>query len=345
MLYENIMPFFDRIDNQLCKSFSAVITAMLKSTSANTANIARAMSELNGKPFNTNDKAIAYLLSNKKFQINDKFWRCYFNMLFNMLKEQMLINFNEKIYIQVDFTSDCQDFSILSASIICGSRAVPLYFSMRNYQIKKGMHNQKKMEQAFIISLKHILSSKYQYVIVADRGFGNQRFMDLCEENNFEYVIRITPNMNIKMNKKEGLLEELAKEDGEHSVYVKSWKRNIDVIRKEKDEKVWYLVNNIKGLEKEEAVDIYKDRFKIEKCFQDLKSSGYDIESSKIEKYERFKRLLVLCCISHTLTVFTGLLISRSEPALKKRYPTHIKLISAFSPLQNALLQAFSEKR
>ncbi len=46
--------------------------------------------------------------------------------------------------------------------------------------------SQIKMEEAFIKGLRHVLSKKYSYVIVADRGFGNNRFANLCKENNFD---------------------------------------------------------------------------------------------------------------------------------------------------------------
>ena len=35
------------------------------------------------------------------------------------------------------------------------------------------MSSQKKMEEAFLKQLRHLLSRKYKYTIVADRGFGH----------------------------------------------------------------------------------------------------------------------------------------------------------------------------
>ena len=56
---------------------------------------------------------------------------------------------------------------------------------MKNYPKKSGQYSQKKLESAFIKTLQHVLSKKYQYIIVGDRGFGTLRFIDLCMENNF----------------------------------------------------------------------------------------------------------------------------------------------------------------
>lgn len=110
-MLQNIMsPYFGKLGHGFTKSLSSVLSGMLHSCSSSTGEIARAMSRLNNKSFNTNDKAIAYLLSNNKFQVDDRFWRCHFNMVFTMLEEQKTIKKGDKIYIQVDFTSDSRDF-------------------------------------------------------------------------------------------------------------------------------------------------------------------------------------------------------------------------------------------
>jgi len=74
----------------------------------------------------------------------------------------------------------------MCASIIVKDRAIPLYFTMRNDPQKKDQYDHKKMELAFIKGLRHVLSKKYSYVIVADRGFGNDRFIKTCKDNGFE---------------------------------------------------------------------------------------------------------------------------------------------------------------
>jgi len=50
----------------------------------------------------------------------------------------------DKVYLQIDFTSERDNFLILVASVLFSGKAIPLYFSMRNYPKKKGQYNQKK---------------------------------------------------------------------------------------------------------------------------------------------------------------------------------------------------------
>ena len=101
------------------------------------------------------------------------------------------------MYIQIDFTSERDNYLILAASVLISNKAIPLYFSMRNYPKKKGQYNQKKMESAFIQALRSYLSKHYRYVLLADRGFGNDRFITLCQEAGFDYIIRLEPNLKI----------------------------------------------------------------------------------------------------------------------------------------------------
>lgn len=313
-----ISKYFSKLGVALNKSFTRYTVGAISACSFSTYEIARHVSKARKKDFNTTERGLNYLLNNDNFQIDDSYWRMHINMIFDLMKEQNLIQNKEKIYIQVDFTSHENYFLILSASIIINNRAVPLYFTMRNYPKKKDQYNHKKMEQAFLQGLKHVLSKKYQYVIVADRGFGNQRFLNLCEESGFEYVIRTNPNLKIETAESIGIIEEICKSDGVYNAYIKNWAREETVYRCSKENKIWYLMSNIKELSDKEAQSIYEKRFKIEKCFQDLKSSGFDMEKSKIRKYSNYKKLLAVCMVAHSLLVLLGHLIVVKMPQFLK---------------------------
>ena len=341
-MFEGIITnYFSKLGTKLSKSFAKYTSGIIDSGSFSTHEIARSVSKVTGKDFNTSEKSLNYLLNNDNFQIDDKFWRLYKNMSFELLEEQNIIRKGQKTYIQVDFTSNKDNFLILCASIIVNNRAIPLYFTMRNYPKRKNQYDHKKMEWAFLKGLKHMLSDKYQYVIVADRGFGNQRFIENCEEFGFEYLIRMKGNINVKTDDNVALLENAAKRDDKYEFEIESWQKKVDIYKASKKRKTWYLASNINGLKFKKAVNIYKNRFKIEKCFQDLKSSGFDIEKSKIRKYANYKRLLAMTCVAHSILVLLGNLISNEfVPLLKKFCLTKdlVEDILAFFKLEDKLL-------
>jgi len=318
-MFEGILKkYFSSLGLTLTKSFVRYTHGAISACSFSTHEIARHVSQATGYDFNTSEKGLNYLLSNNRFQIDDSYWRQHIHMIFDLMLEQDLIKKEDKIYIQVDFTSNLDHFLILSASIIFHNRAVPLYFTMRNDPKRKDQYDHKHMENAFLKGLKHILSKQYQYVIVADRGFGHNRFLTLCEQLGFEYLIRATPNLKVQYQNQEDILDSLCKENGTYPLQVVHWNKNITCYKIVQDQKEWYLFSNIKDIDHEIAAKIYKDRFKIEKCFQDLKSSGFNIEKTKIRKYSNYKRLLAIIMVAHTLLVMLGHVIVVKIPSFLK---------------------------
>ena len=182
------------------RNISLLALSLLKSNTANTYSLARGLASLTDQNFNTCEKRVNRFLNNQSFVVNDSLFRCHKNLIFAALKEMNLID--EVIFINVDFTTKKDQFLILSASIPLKNRGIPLFFTMRNYPKIKGKLNQKKMELAFMKGLKHLLPSEYKYVIVADRGFCTQRFLQLCTDNDFDFIVPTITNLNVNFREK-----------------------------------------------------------------------------------------------------------------------------------------------
>jgi transposase len=204
---------------------------------------------------------------------------------------------------------------------------------MRNYPKKKGQYDQKKMELAFIRALKHNLSNQYQYIILADRGFGNERFIKLCEEAGFDYLIRLEPNLKVNYKGQTGIMSNLLKQNGKYEVEI-----TVILFRNQLHGQVWFIVTKLAEMTQSEGIEKYTKRFCIEKFFQDLKSSGFDLEQTKIRKHARFKRLFFLCCLAYSFLVLMGDLIEEKHPNLKKNSPVFTSRFIASSSWPDGLL-------
>jgi hypothetical protein len=290
----------------------------LSSGGGSVASIARAMSKKNGQQFKTNEKRVNRLLQDDDFQINDSLHRKYINLLFDSLTERGLLNVGDNILIKVDFTTDTDEFSILMASVDFGGRSVPLYFSMRSYPKRKGQNDQKKMEKAFLKELRHLLSKKYTYTIVADRGFGNDRFATWCLENDFDYVLRKCEDLNIEVDGNKMNLKDFSGKTQKIKAYVSAWKKETIFEIKTKNDSTWFLFSSLS--DNKSFSEIYEKRFGIEKCFQDQKSSGFNIEKIKIRKYDRFKRLYFSICLAQLFVVMVGEYVQNNNHPLKKNF-------------------------
>lgn len=332
-----IKKYFAGLGLSISKSFARYTSGAISACSFSTHEIARHVSKATNYDFNTSEKGLNYLLNNEKLQIDDKYWRQHINMVFTLMKEQNLQKKGERVYLQVDFTTNEDNFLILAASIILNNRSVPVYFTMRNYPKKSGQYNHKKMESAFIKGLRHALSKKYRYVIVADRGFGNERFIKTLEENGFEYLIRTSSKKTVVNEDKEGVMGDICAQDKHYNLLIKKWSKRVDVYKCSNEKGSWFLMSNIKELTHTNAEELYKNRFKIEKCFQDLKSSGFNTEKTKIRKYANYKRLLAMVMVAHVLLVLLGHVIAVKLPAFLKNSALMADAILAYFLLDEKL--------
>lgn len=335
---EIVDKYFDKIGSKFCKNMNLILPAILKSGSSNTSVIASEMAHFTKKDFRTNDRKLYRFLQDKNFQINDKFWRCHINLIFDFFKNKKIFKKHDIIPINIDITNSKKNFLILSASILINNKAVSLYFSLRKYPSKTYKMSQNKMEEAFIKSLKHLLPKKYKYILIADRAFGNLRFSTLCEKNGFKYVLRMRENIQVIKDEKTLFLKDFKGKNEKFNAFVPHWNKNCDFEIHTKNDSTLFLLYNTT----QNPIELYEKRFKIEKLFQDEKSSGFDFENTKIEKFDRFKRLLYLISLAHFLIVTLGNFLETCKNDIKKKFQMEINLISVFLSLDNVPSYIFS---
>jgi hypothetical protein len=321
-----IQRYFAKFGSNYCEKLDRFVQGILKGKTSSTGEIAHQIAKDTKVDFKTADMFIYRFLKDKNFQVDDTNFRCYINMIFDFLREKHGLKDGDNIYINVDYTTNKDNFLILEASIIIAQKkGIMLFFTTRLYPKKKNQMDQKKMELAFFKGLKHVLSKKYTYTIVADRGLGNSRIIQICEKLGFHYILRTNSNLKIKIEgQKAENLRDYKGKNASFEAYVQSWKRNVQIDIQTENNETWYILTDLKN---KGIADIYSRRFKIEKVFQDMKTSGYDIEKTKIRKYDRFKRLLFVLSIAHTIATFLGFFVKYC----KKNFKNHWEGLIAYS--------------
>ena len=326
---ECIAGYFAKEHKKVQENIALCTYAMVRCETVNTAQVARAMHEVNGQSFKTNDMRVYRLLQSKNFQVSDRLWRAYLHLIFKMLEESGLKD-QEMMQINVDFTSDRDDFLILCASVSFQGHAIPLYFSLRNYPKRAGAFDQKKMELAFFKALRHLLPRGYRYCIVADRGFGNQRIIEILENLHFDYVIRLTETFHVLYQDRQVLVSELPhRAMARTELEIPTWNRCVGLVKQVREDARWVLAVS-EGVEAC-SVARYEQRFGIEKMFKNLKSGGFDLERLLIAKYDRFKRMLFMACLAYAILTMAGLFIHNEKHAIKKNFALHLNVLAAFS--------------
>ena len=325
---EVLLKYFAGINSITQNNLLFLVEGIIRSGTASPWHASRSMSAVNNQSFKTNEKRSNRLLQDSHFQIDDELFRKYVNLLFALMNERNLLQAGDNLQINVDYTTDTDEFLILMASVNFCGRAVPLYFSMRAYPKRKGQHNQKKLESSFIRALRHLLPKKYAYTIVSDRGFGNDRFAQLCTDKGFDFVLRLNENLQIKTGEHISNLNDFSGKNAKFTAYVFKWKKEVEFEIHTENKSTWFLMLSRPDIL---GKTTYEKRFSIEKCFQDQKSAGLNIEKCKIRKYDRFKRLYFSACLAQLFIVAIGEYVENEQHPIKKRFPIIASATLAFS--------------
>lgn len=110
---EIIEEYFKRLKDFTIGNLSYFVEGIMRSGRARAWHAAQAMSPLNGGSFKTNEKRSNRLLQDENFQIDDATFRKYIKLLFDAMRERNLLNIGDNIQINVDYTSDTDEFLIL----------------------------------------------------------------------------------------------------------------------------------------------------------------------------------------------------------------------------------------
>lgn len=203
---------------------------------------------------------------------------------------------HKEIKLIIDYT-DYKGYRLIWAGIPFRSRIFPCYFKL--FSIKR-RYSLKEIEITFLRNLSLYLPPSHQYVLVADRGFGNATFIALCESMRFKYVLRVKENTRVQIKGKKQLVSQVKSKLTKNVTYRG---HTVGLVITTEKNQTWYLLSNLKDLRKVKA--IYEQRFWTEEYFRDIKTY---LKSGELKyKIGILKRLLFLGMICYNLVFEVGL--------------------------------------
>ena len=96
-------------------------------------------------------------------------------------------------------------------------------------------------------------------------------------------MLRTKDDLRVKIGDQIKKLEDYKGKNTVFDAEIISWQKKYHIEIKTEKGSTWFLVM---PLTMSKGASRYEKRFSIEKCFQDQKSSGFNIEKSKIRKEE-----------------------------------------------------------
>jgi len=174
-----------------------------------------------------------------------------------------------------------------------------------------------------------------QFIIVGDREFIGEEWLNALAKREVNYVIRLKANLKFevwlkdtyKMGKKFGVqtLHRYMQRYDKQTVELVLAGESIAQIRVLKNEgkqakaqPYLYLITNIE--QPDLASAIYRTRWKIETCFAYLKSKGLNLEAFNLSGTHKTDILMAVLTLVYALTVKTGEEVQQEEPPKMSEY-------------------------
>jgi hypothetical protein len=210
-----------------------------------------------------------------------------------------------RVLVLADWT-DVANGKMLVFAMPCNGRSIPFYTKVVPKNAGKGAL--KKAEMAGLAELKRICDSRSEVVIVADRGFGNKRWLAEVRSLGFHFVQRLSNVFHVETERYIGALGDM---DLRKKAKARNWGRGtigedrviegvLVTTYDPKAKEPWYLVTDLDDIAAEDVVRIYRQRWWIETTFRDKKNRewGLGLDNVEFNSHERYERLFYIVALA-----------------------------------------------
>jgi hypothetical protein len=305
----NIIEFLDAAFNKIRRSqrkaLACLVLGLLAGTGASLAAIARGTGSTTS--FGVRLKRVWRFVTNPRVD-PAQFQAMLLQWLINRLRP------DQPLLLLVDWTPLGCDQALI-ASIPIEGRAVPLFWQFVRTD-PDGRFNQSLEEWSFFERLAALIPKRVRVVIVADRGFGNAKLMDLLgRELHFGYVLRVKDDSWVSTGEWQGMLRDLRLVRDR----IQEWQRVS--YRKEKSIQTrlvsrwttvrgvpahWHLVTNLPD-PADQIVAWYEKRMWAEEMHRDQKTGFFRLHKTTLQDEDRRSRLFLAIALATLLLTFAGL--------------------------------------
>jgi len=262
-------------------------------------------------------KQVDRMLSNSGFDMNVvlKSW------------VQFVVGVRKEIVVALDWTDfEKDDHTTLCAYLMTRhGRATPLAWRTVKKSTLAGTRNAQEYE--LVEWLHSALDEAVDIVLLADRGFGDQKLYELLQTLGWDFVIRFRGCISVQnaagetraadawvpANGRATMLRDVHVTDDRAELPA------VVVARARNMKETWCLATTLSNRKASEIVKLYGKRFTIEETFRDEKNLhfGMGLSATHIKDGARRDRLLLLAAIAHALLTLLG---AASEEAGLDRY-------------------------
>ncbi len=244
-----------------------------------------------------------------------------------LLTEQMLRLHGARpgpLLLALDWTAWHDRFSVLTAAVCTGTRAIPVAASAC---VKADLaRSQNLWEETFLrLTVDRLRAAGVSAVWLCDRGFHRVAWLGRLTEFEQAFVVRLTRDVTVHLPGGACLLKSLELGPGERRDYGWVWVRSDRWVRVRLigvwaagAKEVWWLATNLEN-RVSKVVAYYDRRMGIEEQFRDAKGHrfGLKLRWTQFTKPEFVERMYLLVGVALLLWTSIGRAAEEAEPAVR----------------------------
>ncbi len=237
---------------------------------------------------------------------------------------------DQSLLLALDWTAWQDRFSVLTAAVCVGTRAIPVAVSAC---VKRNLaRSQNLWEETFLrLTVDRLRAAQVSAIWLCDRGFHRVKWSERLLQLEQQFVVRLHRDVTVHLRQGARLLKSLEIKEGQRLdlgfIYVRAdeavYVRVIGVWAKGAKE-VWWLATNLPATVAT-VVSYYDRRMGIEEQFRDAKGSrfGLKLKWTQFTRAEFVERLYLLVGIALLLWTSVGSAVEAAAP--KVRLPSKQK--------------------
>lgn len=309
------------------KTCAALVAALCQANQASSFAVAGQLACLTDVGFGSALTRLYRFLRNTRFDD----WLLTEQML------RMLARPDTRLVIALDWTAWQDRFSVLTAAVCTGTRAVPVAASA--CKKRELARSQNLWEETFLrLCVERLRAAEVKAIWLCDRGFHRVAWLRFLLASEQAFVVRLQRDVTVHLPQGACLLSQVKLKRGERRDFgVVSLRadaavqvRVIGVWAKGAKE-VWWLATNLEG-DLAEVVGLYDRRMGIEEQFRDAKGTrfGVKLKWTQFTKPEFVERMMLMVGIALLLWTSVGRAVERIRPQVRlpcKRKGARLSLV------------------
>jgi len=222
---------------------------------------------------------------------------------------QAMANTVGEIRLIADGTKVGFGHQLLMVAVAFRRRAIPIAWT---WVRKSRGHSSAAKQLALLAYVRRLLPAKTPILLVGDSEFGAVAVMRQLETWRWRYVLRQKANHCVKLGASDWQrFGDLVEKPGQSNWLGRglltskhAHPTNLLAHWKKGEKEPWLLATNLSS--RRETLAAYRRRMWIEEMFGDMKSNGFDLESTHLRHFLRLSRLTLAVALLYVWLISTG---------------------------------------